>query len=250
MYDRTFNNRYEIKYLVENRNMAAVEAGLRGFLLPDANGVHAGGYFNHSIYFDSPDYRYYCEKREGDLIRLKPRIRVYRTERFEAPRAVFLELKGRYDRIVTKRRARISPDLAERLLTGGPLDLDDAPSGQGGEGSALDEFLYLVQRFHLVPCVAVLYRREAFFGAFYPDVRVTFDRVIECSRLTTLEPHDGTFIGALPANHVVLELKYNEKVPRLLLQRFHSLGLQQGTLSKFALSLERTNQAVLPRQAA
>lgn len=237
---RTFTNRYEIKYLVEAHRQAEIEEALSGFLEADANCVHAGGYYNHSIYFDSPDYRYYTEKREGDLVRLKPRIRIYRTERQDRPRGIYIELKGRYDRIVTKRRASIDMDLAEQFLAKDPVNLNDYTSGD----SALGEFVYLAQRFDLGPCVSVLYHRSAFFGAFYPDVRVTFDRVIQCSRRTGLDAPEEAFIDAVPANWLVIELKYNDKVPRMLLRRFNSLGLQQATFSKFATSLERTHDAI------
>lgn len=246
MNNRTFTNRYEIKYLVEARRQAEIEEGLRGFLEADVNCVHAGGYYNHSIYFDSPDYRYYTEKREGDLVRLKPRIRIYRTERQDQPKAIYIELKGRYDRIVTKSRSPIDRDLAEQFLAKGPVDLQGHTPGH----SALDEFVYLAHRFDLAPCVSVLYHRSAFFGAFYPDVRVTFDRVIQCSRRTGLDAPEEAFIGAVPADWLVMELKYNNKVPRMLLQRFNSLGLQQATVSKFALSLERTNDAMFAHLAA
>lgn len=239
--NRAFTNRYEIKYLLEARELPAIEKALSGFLEPDVNCVHTGGYYNHSIYFDSPEYRYYSEKREGDLIRIKPRVRVYRTERHDDPKGIYLELKGRYDRIVTKRRATIDRKLAEQLLGNGPLDLRVHKAGS----PALDEFLYLAHRFSLGPCVSVLYHRSAFFGAFYPNVRVTFDRVIRCSRDTTLDTPDEAFIPTVPASRVVMELKYNDKVPLMLLRRIHSLGLKQSSVSKFALSLESTNDAVV-----
>ena len=113
MNNQTFTNRYEIKYLLDTRDLPEIQHALKGFLEPDVNGVHSGGYYNHSIYFDSPDYRFYCEKREGNLIRIKPRVRVYRTERGDDPKGIYLELKGRYGRVVTKRRATIDRKLAE-----------------------------------------------------------------------------------------------------------------------------------------
>jgi hypothetical protein len=47
------------------------------------------------------------------------------------------------------------------------------------------------------------------------------------------------FAQAIPSNQLVIELKYNDKIPRLLLNRFNSLGLQQHTFSKYAVGLER-----------
>jgi hypothetical protein len=173
-------------------------------------------------------------------VRLKPRLRAYRTYRGETPRSVYLELKGRFGQIVTKRRVPVDRGLAERSLSSGPLNL----SGSESESAAMGEFLYLAHRFHLAPCVSVFYHRAAYFGAFYPDVRMTFDRVVQCSRDTSLDTPDDAFIYAIPANWLVIELKYNDKIPAMLLRRFRSLGLQRATFSKFAASLDRTHDAM------
>ena len=70
-----FTNRYEIKYLVEARRIDEIKAKLAGFFEPDPNAVDGAGYYVYSIYFDSPLHRFYSEKREGQLTRIKPRIR-------------------------------------------------------------------------------------------------------------------------------------------------------------------------------
>ncbi len=244
MTDATYTNRYEIKYLASARAVPEIEAGLLDFLVPDKNGSGIHGYYNHSIYFDSPDLRFYREKREGELVRLKPRIRFYRPSPDAAPKATFLELKGRYDRTVAKRRAPIGLDLAERLLS----DSLTEPGRVEMETRAVREFHYLAHRYRLAPCVTVLYHRAAYFGAFYPNVRVTFDRAIRCSRYTGMDNTDDALIYTLPPDQLILELKYNDKIPRLLLKRFNSLGLQQITFSKFAVSLERTHDEILPQR--
>jgi hypothetical protein len=238
----TDTNRYEIKYLANARALPEIEKGLLDFLVPDKNGCGIHGYYNHSIYFDSPDYLFYRQKREGDLVRLKPRLRFYRPALDAAPKVAFLELKGRYDRSVAKRRAPIGIDLAERLLADSLIE----PDRTAMESSVVREFYYLAHRFRLMPCVSVLYHRAAFFGAFYPNVRVTFDRVIRCTRSTSLDNSDDALIHALPPDQLIVELKYNDKVPGLLLKRFNSLGLQQVTFSKFAVSIERTHEEMLP----
>ena len=152
-----------------------------------------------------------------------------------------MELKGRYDRIVTKRRAPIDIGLAEELLTSHPILLDD----RSVESSTMGEFYYLAHRFRLAPCVTVLYHRTAYFGAFYPGVRVTFDSAMRCSRMTTLNNPDSSFVDLVPPNKAVIELKYNDKVPDILLRRFRSLGLQHSTFSKFAIAVERTHDEIL-----
>jgi len=236
----TYSNRYEIKYLVDSHRLAEIQRALEGFLVPDENGKGTNGYFNYSIYFDSPTYRFYNEKREGDLVRIKPRIRLYRNALDAPPKAVFMELKGRYNRIVTKRRALLGIDLARELLTDSTIPIDS----QALQSSTMGEFCYLAHRFRLAPCVTVFYHRTAYFGAFYPGVRVTFDRLFRCSRQTTLENAEDSFVNAIPANQMVIELKYNEKAPEMLLRRFRSLGIQHSTFSKFAIALERTHDEI------
>lgn len=244
MTTATYTNRYEIKYLAAARAVPEIEKGILDFLEPDKNGSGIHGYYNHSIYFDSPDHHFYMEKREGDLVRMKPRVRFYRPSPEAPPKAAFLELKGRYDRIVAKRRAPIGLDLAERLLSDSLIE----PDRLAMESSAVREFFYLAHRFRLAPCVTVLYHRAAYFGTFYPNVRVTFDRVIRCSRTFGLDNSDDALLYALPPDQLIVELKYNDKVPRLLLRRFNCLGLEQATFSKFAVSLERTHKEMLPRK--
>ena len=69
-----------------------------------------------------------------------------------------------------------------------------------------------------------------------------------CSRYTGLDAREDALIYALPPDQLIVELKYNDKIPRLLLQRFNSLGLQQVTLSKFGIAMERTHDEILPRR--
>lgn len=235
MATQTFTNRFEIKYLADSRQLPDIKAALKEFLCLDINGVQSGGYYSRSVYFDSPDFRFYREKREGQLVRIKPRIRAYRNSPDGPPTGLFLELKGRYDRVVEKRRAPIDRALADRLLSRTPAE----PGAWTEDSSVLAEFQYLSHRYRLVPCVTVLYHRTPYFGAFYPNVRITFDRLILSSLATTLTAPSEDFAQAIPSNQLVIELKYNDKVPRLLLNRFNSLGLQQHTFSKFAIGLER-----------
>lgn len=232
---QAYTNRYEIKYLVAARDIAKVRRAFDGLLEADANNGANGGYFNHSIYFDSPHYRYYTEKHEGQLARVKPRLRFYRPTVYAPPSAIYLELKGRYDRIVAKRRTRIDMATAEGLLWGN----DPAMALAGNSNAVAKEFTYLAHRFNLQPCVTVLYHREAFFSALYKSLRVTFDSGLLCSLATEpLNPLESYQQG-LPNGETVLEVKYNDQIPKILLTRLNTLGLQQRTFSKFAVSLER-----------
>lgn len=232
-----FTNRFEIKYQVESARKPELRRALGGFFDFDPNGDAGGTYVNYSIYFDSPYYRFYGEKREGELVRIKPRIRVYKPTPSAAPAAIYLELKARYDRIVDKRRVEIDADLAKRLLSPGPLCLTTREL----EDSVLAEFNYLSDRFALGPVVTVVYFRTAFNGRYQHDLRMTFDEEIRCSMSTRLDIPPESLLEVMPPTHFVLELKYNDHISELLLHKFRCLGLEQNTLSKYALTMEKSH---------
>lgn len=234
MSDTAFTNRYEIKYVVRMQRLDEIRDALSGFFEPDSHVGPGGAYYNYSIYYDSPLYDFYTEKREGNLIRKKPRIRLYRSTPDAPASNFYLELKGRYDRIVLKRRDKITRDLAERLLSPGPTELTEREL----ESSVLGEFVYLQDKFNLLPCVTILYRREPMNAVFYDNVRITFDTMIQSSLLTSLDNPNDSFTDAMPFNWFMLELKYNNVLPRQLIRRLNALGLQQQSVSKFALGLE------------
>lgn len=229
------SNRYEIKYFLEMRRLPRFKQALKDFLVPDSNAGDDGGYYNYSVYFDSPGYNSYSEKHEGQQIRIKARIRLYRPMPNAVPTAIFLELKKRYDRTGYKFREKIDLNLADAFLSRGPERFDDIVLNS----PVVSEFYFLRNRFRLVPSVTVLYHRTAYYSPLYPQVRVTFDRIIQCSLTTTLNNPSHTFTYVLPPTWLVIELKYIDKVPDLLLKRFNSFNLQQVTFSKFAASLER-----------
>lgn len=232
--ETAFTNRYEVKYLVRMQRLNEIRDALSGFFEPDDHAGPSGGYYNYSIYYDSPHFGFYTEKREGNLIRIKPRIRLYRSEPDAPASNFYLELKGRYDRIVLKRRDRITRDLAQTLLSPGPIELSDSDL----ESSVLGEFAYLRNKFNLTPCITIRYRREPMNAVFYSNVRITFDTLIQSSLVTSLDNPNDTFTEALPMDWFMIELKYNDVLPRLLIKRFNALGLQQLSVSKFAIGLE------------
>lgn len=244
MVHATFSNRFEIKYLVDTNRIDEIKDKLLGFFEPDPYSATEAGYYVYSVYFDSPRFNFYREKREGQLQRIKPRIRTYLPSLSATPQAFFLELKGRHDRVVMKRREPISRDLAETLLH----SPKPAISARDLESPTLSEFLYLTNRDNLIPCVTVMYRREPYNAAFYPGVRLTFDTRLQSSFKIGLENGQASFSESIPFDKFVLELKYNEKIPRLFLDRVLQLELKQLSISKFTTALDKTYDALSPRR--
>ncbi len=94
-----------------------------------------------------------------------------------------------------------------------------------------------------MPHITVLYRRKAYYSDLYPGLRITFDSLLQTSWSTETDSPPSAFRFALPANQMLLEIKYNDFMPKIVLREIRSHGLQQATFSKYAVCLESNFQA-------
>src|SRR5947209_1991303 len=97
--------RHELKYLVTPERVEAVKTDLGNFLLPD---VHASTDSRHrytvrSLYFDTPNIRFYYEKLDGANCRSKVRLRRYEISGARTS-DWFFEIKSKYHNICVKPR--------------------------------------------------------------------------------------------------------------------------------------------------
>jgi hypothetical protein len=99
-------NRFELKYLLPIEAAGLFRQEIGAYLKPDSYGNDEGGYVVSSLYYDSPDFRFYWEKMEGIRFRRKLRTRYYETQaELTSDTGVFVEIKQRLDRVTQKRRA-------------------------------------------------------------------------------------------------------------------------------------------------
>ena len=228
-YVRSFN-RFELKYLttVESARAFAADIGTHAQRDP-----HSGerGYDIYSLYWDSPEHRYFWEKLDGEKYRRKLRFRRYATGD-----DVFVEIKQRIDRTVQKRRARMGVSDALALFDRGAIDpvreadVDDA---------VLQESLVLCREHRLAPKVAIRYRREAWFATFEPDLRITFDTRVQydAQELDLARPFvEGRWL--LDPGLCVTEIKYNHRVPQWLVALVQKHGLAAVRFSKYCAAVD------------
>lgn len=219
------NYRFELKYLVEAQRLAAFDRMVKPWLIPDDHQEAHGGYYVHSIYFDSPHFTCFHEKEEGLTDRFKVRLRGYKPYLNAAASAWFLEVKQRHDQVITKQRIPLSPTSAQRLVRGEPFE-------QGA-------IAHLMARYQVRPVVAVLYMRCAYRSAVEPDLRLTHDRTLRCSRSVGIETSAEAFCDVLPPTVICLEIKCRSSLPHWLTQVIQAMDLHVVTLSKYTLSIER-----------
>ncbi|MEW1892652.1 polyphosphate polymerase domain-containing protein [Streptomyces sp. NPDC085659] len=237
-------NRYELKYLVPVEQAAELRDELGERMDRDLNSP-VGGYGVWSLYYDSPELRFYWEKIEGLKFRRKLRIRHYGDPAGvtdDSP--VCVEIKQRVNRVTQKRRITL-PYLTARQLCDARELVEHAPT----ERAFVHEVLDLVVRLNLRPTAMTGYQREALVGrAADTGLRVTFDRRIRGRdrdfHLGQAHPENRFTV---PPHLSVMEIKVNERTPHWITDLAARRNLSLIRVSKYVQSIEAFGLA--PRSA-
>lgn len=239
-------NRYEIKYFVDEFKVPELRRELEARMDTDPYSPH-GGYPVTSLYYDTPDLRFYWEKIEGLKFRRKVRLRLYGNPAEctdETP--VQVEIKQRVDRVTQKRRTAMPYELAQRWLNGREeIDCDDSQRPFVNEVSAL------IGNLDLRPMVTTGYLREAFVGRDADlGLRVTIDHKVH-GRDRDFHFASGAenrFI--IPPKLAIVELKANERVPSWVTDLTARLDMSVIRVSKYCQSVEAFGLAPRSRLGA
>lgn len=232
-------NRYEIKYLADERDVPALRAALLGRMTADENST-TGGYPVTSLYYDTRNLKFYWEKIEGLKFRRKLRLRLYGDPgEVTEDTPVFVEIKQRVNRVTQKRRIRL-PYTQARELCAGKLEISLPPRQQ----AFVNEVSELVTTLDLRPMVTTGYHREAFVGTDADlGLRATIDhRVNGRDRDFHLGARtENRFI--IPPHLCIVEIKANERIPYWICDLTARLNMSVVRISKYCQSVEAYNLA-------
>ncbi|MGK2865501.1 MAG: polyphosphate polymerase domain-containing protein [Mycobacterium sp.] len=202
-------NRYEIKYLLDELSIPALREELAARMSADPFSPR-GGYPVTSLYYDTPDLRFYWEKIEGLRFRRKLRLRLYGAPvECTDDTPVQIEIKQRVNRVTQKRRMAL-PYGQARLW----LDRRENIACQDHERAFVNEVTTLIGNLDLRPVVTTGYLREAFVGRDADlGLRVTIDHKVHG------RDRDFSFASGaenrytIPPKLAIVEIKANERVP-------------------------------------
>lgn len=198
--------RHELKYLINLPDWALLRTRMAGAMQRDQNVGESGEYRIRSLYFDDYWNTAYEEKDEGVLVRRKYRIRVYNCSQT----AIHLERKSKVGQYVSKESAPLTKAEADLILAGDYAFLEKS------DDNLLREFYCELTSRLMRPRVIVDYDREPFVQ-ISGDVRVTFDKHVRAG-FGTLDLFDAALptVEVLPADQMIMEVKYTEFLPRLV----------------------------------
>lgn len=228
-------NRFELKYLVPVEQAAQIRDELAERMERDAHSP-VGGYGVWSLYYDTPQLRFYWEKIEGLKFRRKLRIRHYGDlDGVTDASPVCVEIKQRVNRVTQKRRITLPYGVARQLCDGRELVPHSAK-----ERAFVEEVLELIVRLNLRPAAITGYQREALVGRDADTgLRVTLDRRV---RGRDRDFHFGTRTPenrfTIPPYLAVMEIKVNERTPYWITDLAARRNLNLVRVSKYVQSIE------------
>nr|WP_235717421.1 polyphosphate polymerase domain-containing protein [Mycolicibacterium goodii] len=236
-------NRYEIKYFVDEMRVPELRDELTAHMDTDPYSPR-GGYPVTSLYYDTPDLRFYWEKIEGLRFRRKLRMRLY-----GAPSAcaddtpVQIEIKQRVNRVTQKRRTEMPYGTAVQWLDHRKeIDCD------ASQRPFVNEVSTLVQNLDLRPIVTTGYLREAFVGRDADlGLRVTIDHKVHGRDRDFLFASGAQNRFTIPPKLAIVEVKANERVPYWITDLLARVDMSVIRVSKYCQSVQAFGLA--PRSA-
>ena len=238
--------RHELKYLITHAQRTALLAQLANYTEPDQNSAGQHEYTIASLYYDTADYKAYWDKVDGHRNRRKVRVRVYGNGVVTAATPAFVEIKGRCNKMMSKKRVAMPYGQAVELDAYAAHLAGFAPEDQ----AVLEEVIYLHTALQLQPACVVTYQRLALNGVEpYGDLRITFDTQLRGRthdlNLLTAGADSGRYF--IPPAFCIMEIKINRNVPYWLATLVAQQRCVARRISKYCLTLEQ-NAVISQRQ--
>lgn len=218
--------RNELKFLISDFDMCRINYRLRPIMDKDE---HQGnmGYLVRSVYFDDIFNSYMSENESGIDCRKKYRIRIYDGN----AGLIHLEKKAKYRGMTKKVVTELTKTECDLLLTDNIEELHTIIAIE--KKPLLKEVYHEMLRKRLEPKCIVEYERFAFVERL-GNVRITFDRNISASKLIeNFFSKELNCTPIMPCGYHILEIKYDEFLPRYILQAVDIKELRRQSYSKY-----------------
>ena len=138
--------RYELKYSLQTPQFEAICAELEQYMVPDGFCQEHNAYTIYNIYFDTEEDEVIRKSLAKPYYKEKLRLRSY-TLPLEPDSLVFLELKKKVGKVVTKRRVQLPYGDAMEFIWLGKMPQADSPRDQ----IILEEIRNFLRRYHVYP---------------------------------------------------------------------------------------------------
>lgn len=214
--------RHELKHSINTVEYMAIRQRVNAVCKKDANSN--GAYTVKSLYFDNFYDEALKEKLEGFNKREKFRIRYYGTDKS----FIRLEKKSKINSLCNKVSAVITEEEVQRLIN------NDYEFLKNSKDPLLLELYSKMKTKFIKPKTIVIYEREAFVYTA-GNVRITFDSKIRTG-INSVDFLNDEVITLSTGNNTILEVKYDEFIPQVILDAVQTGGQSAKAFSKYAVA--------------
>ena len=226
------NKRYrnELKFELTELYAKILRHKLSLIMEPEREEYMVNGKYNvRSLYFDDIYDTAYYEKMNGIPNRKKYRIRFYNLD----SSYIKLELKGKDGNLGYKQSDQINLEEYFHIINKNYDKIDI----NGRE--VLEKFIEEAKFNNLIPSIIVDYFRIAYTFPI-EDVRITFDIDISSGKFDyDLFSKDINLFNILEDNKIILEVKYNTFLPKIITNILKTIPMSKIAMSKFAMCKEK-----------
>lgn len=212
--------RVELKYIIDKKQYDYLMNSMKEYIVEDE--------YKESticnIYFDTANYDLISHSITKPYFKEKIRLRSYNIPSEES--IVFLEIKRKCDKIVSKRRIQMKLKDFENYKKNKNLV-------QVQNNQIKSELDYYFNRYNLEPKVFLAYNRIAYYEKNNPNFRLTFDSNI-IAREDNLKLNSGIYgYQILEGDKYIMELKTLESLPFWMVKLLDKLELSTCGFSKY-----------------
>jgi hypothetical protein len=235
--------RYEKKFIMDAAAMERLLPTVREHMDPDKYCVNGRTYHICNLYFDTEQDDVIRESLQHPFYKEKLRMRSYGLPQ-SGEDSVFLELKKKVNRIVTKRRTKLSYAQAAAFLR-------EATVPEGADymqRQVLSEIDYYLSHKDVGPTTLISYDRMAFFDRTDPNFRLTFDSNLRHLRgvQTFLGGQEGELL--FPPDFRLMEVKVSGSYPKWFADLLCEQAIRPHSFSKYGVAYKTHLKQALGRE--
>ena len=215
-----FFRRVEKKYIITEKQYSLFKKVIAENMVEDEYGKSK----ICNIYFDTSKYELIRHSITKPIYKDKVRLRSYNIPNLES--TVFLEVKKKYEGVVSKRRIQMTLKEFYEYLNNENKNVNDG-------NQIKNELNYYFDYFKLIPTMFVSYDRTAYYGKDDRDFRVTFDNNI-IARNYDLKLEKGNYgDNIFEEGKYIMEVKTLGAIPMWFVKILNEINASPCGFSKY-----------------
>lgn len=218
-----FFRRVEKKYVINQKQYESLTDAIKEKMVEDEHGKST----ICNIYFDTEQYELIRHSITSPVFKDKIRLRSYNIPNKNS--TVYLEIKRKYDGVVSKRRIETSLNRFYSYAEN---------NNQMEEGQIEKELAYYFKHYQLIPTMFLSYKRTAYYEKENRDFRLTFDNDI-LARNYDLQLEKGNY-GTRIYNkeQYIMEIKTLGAMPMWFVKILNELKICPCGFSKYGMAYQ------------